>query len=278
MNSSNFAFDFYSDFENFGKQPDKKTLAGTGNQQYDPTSAFMDIAKQEGTNLIENGQVFSSFGKGANNTELPEMNMAKGSEFWSNPDTKFQSNLDGKEINKAAAGGGGFNMASAGAIAGAIGNAIPQDGYNSKYEGTNMEGTVQAMESTKDAVASVIPMAGVFRGVEKAAKGIGYAVGGERGGDIVGGIVDPATAQVELLKNEDATTGEKMGAFLAPFMSGALAGAARRRSMGKKFSKLQNKIRDQKKEALEKEFREKELDEEIKAQIALRKKQSGYTL
>lgn len=274
MNSQNFEFDAYGDFSNFQKQPDKKIATTDYSQKND----WLQKAMKATTNLADdNGQVFSR--TGLSSPKPQPKPIEQGSPVWGKENAEsFQSTLDGKEINGDAVQGAakGMNWGQVGSIAGAMGNSISNDAYNSKYAGTNMESTVQGMESTKDAIAGAIPMAGVFRGVEKGAKSMGHAIGGERGGDLVGGVVDPLTSQVEVLKNKDATSGEKIMSFVAPFASGAIAGNARRRSQGKAFSKRQKDLNAKMKESIDDEYKNKELEDEIKSQIEIRKRQAGY--
>jgi len=80
------------------------------------------------------------------------------------------------------------------------------------------EANANMWESTKDGVASAIPIAGIFRGVEKAGKGLGQSIGGDYGGDVASGFLDP----VSTVTNKDTNFGEKTLSLLDPIASGII--------------------------------------------------------
>ncbi len=122
-------------------------------------------------------------------------------------------------------------MQGAGAGLNAIGEGDFADRYNYNPE---LKANYQQLEKAKDGISSAIPVfGGFFRGVEKAGKGIGTAIGGETGGDVASGILDPFSGQMETLKNKDSTQFEKGLSLAAPFLSGVIASKGRKRSQAK---------------------------------------------
>jgi len=103
-------------------------------------------------------------------------------------------------------------------------------GFMNRYDyDPKLQNQMMAMEGVKDMAAQTNPWMAAGRAVEKGAKNIGTAMGGESGGDIASGIVDPFSGQLETLKSEDATDFEKGLTIAAPFLSGVIAGKARNR-------------------------------------------------
>jgi len=75
-----------------------------------------------------------------------------------------------------------------------------------------------AWEKGKDAVAAAIPIAGLFRGVEKLGKGLGQSIGGDKGGDFANGFLDP----MQNVFSKDTNVGEKTLSLLDPVVSGLI--------------------------------------------------------
>lgn len=170
---------------------------------------------------------------------------------------------------------GGKSNNLMGLASGLMGEASGPGSYANRYDyDPELQSQYLAMEGVKDQIAEVVPYAAAFRAVEKASKEIGTAIGGEEGGDAIGSIVDPLSTQMELLKNEDATTGEKLSS-LVPVLGGLSAGNARNRQKNRlakeKFQKedlITKKKRDE-------EYRMEEGLQSMENLKELRKKQLG---
>lgn len=103
----------------------------------------------------------------------------------------------------------------------AIGSAIGSGFANNNKEQMELldedeQARQNQWESTKDGVASAIPIAGLFRGVEKMGKGLGQSIGGDEGGDFATGFLDP----ISNVSRKDTSVGEKALSVLDPVVSG----------------------------------------------------------
>lgn len=80
----------------------------------------------------------------------------------------------------------------------------------------------QMVDGVKDSVASVTgPFGQLFRGIQKAGQGIGDAVGGDTGA-VIADIFSPEESTMAVLKDEDASTWEKIGGIV-PGLGGVIA-------------------------------------------------------
>lgn len=144
----------------------------------------------------------------------------------SEPNQLFLGGFGGAD---SSGSGAGMNVLQG---VGAAGNAIGDGSFAERYNyDPELKAQYEQTEGIKDGIAGAFgPYGQLFRGIEKAGKGLGTAVGGETGGDIASGILDPFSGQMETFKNKDATGWEKAGVIAAPFLSGVIAGASRKRS------------------------------------------------
>lgn len=179
----------------------------------------------------------------SNQQEIPDMmngEIPEGMEEFTEQPKQFFAGGDitSSEVGNQTGGMSGLSGKMSPYLQGAsaLGNSMPQQNNGSLY---NPQGQ-QAWESTKDAVTK-IPVIGqfasIFRGIEKAGKGIGTAIGGEKGGDVATGILDPFSGQMETFKSKDSTTGEKLATLAAPFLSGLIASKGRERTNAKNMNK-----------------------------------------
>ena len=121
--------------------------------------------------------------------------------------------------------GGGFNPSlqqTVGKLAGGIGNTLKQTFSTPQSHDALMSDQDRAVnkswESIKDGVAKVIPMATLFQGVEKLGKGVGQAIGGDKGGDVTQGFLDPFSNVIR----QDTNFGEKLGSVADPIVAGLI--------------------------------------------------------
>jgi len=148
-----------------------------------------------------------------------------------------------------------------------MGNSMGDNGYSEKYNyNPKMKQTYQQLEGVKDSIAPIFgPFGQMARGVEKAGKGIGTAIGGETGGDIAAGIVDPFSGQMEVFQSKESTDMEKIGAVAAPFLSGLIASRGRKKARTEASSQnafnVNNVFRDKKYAALGGPLEEGTLDD-----------------
>jgi len=114
-------------------------------------------------------------------------------------------------------------------------NAIGEGDFADRYDyDPELKANYQQLEKAKDGISSAIPVfGGFFRGIEKAGKGLGTAIGGETGGDVASGILDPFSGQMETFKNKDSSQFEKGLSLAAPFLSGVIASKGRKRTQAK---------------------------------------------
>jgi len=140
---------------------------------------------------------------------------------------------------KVEGGGSGISgyYGLLGAAAGGIGNSLKGNSPLSN-DGLMSEGeqkTNQAYEGVKSGVAAAIPIAGLFNGVEKLGKGLGQSIGGNTGGDIAQGALDPFS----MLMRKDIKSEDKAKMLLLngdPIIAGMMthkANQKRRKEIGK---------------------------------------------
>lgn len=128
-------------------------------------------------------------------------------------------------------GGGGMqgNMMQGGInMAGQMGQGMQTNNPNT---------TIPAWESAKDAAAQTNPYMAAARAAEQMTKGIGSAIGGQEGENIATGVADPFSAQVGVLKHEDATGWEKAASVGVPVLSGFMMNKAEGRAEAKERRK-----------------------------------------
>lgn len=202
------------------------------------------------------------------------------------PMSSFNSKpaVNGVSSGSATKGGGGAMGILA--VAGAVGNAIPQGDKSDKVEsGYFTEGELentQTGDAIKDAVGEAIPMAGIFRGIEKGGVAIAQKTGGDQHATISQAMFDPIGGIIETIADDDMSGGEKalgiVGAFVAPWVTGDLLHKARlKRQL--KFQKKKNLATNLfEKNKLEEEYRMEQGLESMGLLKGLREKQLGiYT-
>lgn len=82
----------------------------------------------------------------------------------------------------------------------------------------------QTQQQLNSATSSLnnIPIIGAVKGIADMAEGIGGAIGGENGANMVQGFTNPAGRQIEVFTNKNYSAGQKAIAALFPFASGFL--------------------------------------------------------
>lgn len=122
------------------------------------------------------------------------------------------ANLGANTQSSAAKGWGGFM----GATKGMQGQGGFVSGNNSIDDQTQqqMNGVTSSLNN--------IPIVGQFKAIGDMAEGIGGAIGGEKGANIVQGFTNPLGRQIEVFKNKNYSAGQKAIAALFPFASGFL--------------------------------------------------------
>lgn len=102
-------------------------------------------------------------------------------------------------------------IAGYGAAAAGLGNALLGDD-DLVHEG-QLESTTRAVDtinSTKDAIGQVIPIAGMFREVEKLGVKMGQAIDGDKGQAIAEGYLSPIQTVGKLNADDEISQGNKM--------------------------------------------------------------------
>lgn len=113
-------------------------------------------------------------------------------------------------------GGNGWDKFSqfGGSFGGAAGGYVANDG--------SKEDKIQQTKNSATAGLNNVPIVGMFKGIADAAEGIGGAIGGKKGSNIVQGFTDPFGRQIEVFKSGEYNAGQKAIAALFPFLSGFL--------------------------------------------------------
>jgi len=124
--------------------------------------------------------------------------------------------------DKANQDAGGSNMAAYGQMAGQLGDMIGQGGsygksmqtaYGAGFNDTKLQKDKKDEEmlgKTKDTISSALgPFGALFRGIQKAGKGLGDSIGGE-GGAAVSGAFSPEEATMSNMTNKDMNVGQKL--------------------------------------------------------------------
>jgi len=99
--------------------------------------------------------------------------------------------------------------------ASALGNSFQSPIVDQSVDTINPQ-LKQSTEGIKDTIGKAIPVAGLFRGVEKAGKSLGQSIGGNTGGDYTNGFLDPA----QTVMRKDTNFGEKLLSVMDPIVSG----------------------------------------------------------
>jgi len=125
----------------------------------------------------------------------------------------------GSMMGSSAGSGMGMNAVNA---LGSMGAGLPNNMNTSNTPMSAKEiQQANAWEGTKDAMGSV-PVIGMFakagRAAEKLGKGIGQAVGGDKGGDFAKGFLDP----ISNVMSKDTNVGEKALSIMDPVVSGII--------------------------------------------------------
>lgn len=165
----------------------------------------------------------------ANSTEVPDLMNGQAPEGFEEFLPQNQMFLGGFTGGNSSTGN---SMLQGAGMAGmTIGDGNFEDRYNYNPE---LKAQYQQMEGVKDGIAGAFgPYGQIFRGIEKGGKGLGTAIGGETGGDIASGILDPFSGQMETFKNKESTGWEKAAVVAAPFLSGVIGGLGRKRAESK---------------------------------------------
>lgn len=128
-----------------------------------------------------------------------------------------------KNVNQNA---GSFNFdmnkaSMASAAIGAVGGAMDtQNGYGPG----EIDNTNYGMNATKDAVGAAIPIAGIFRGIEKGVVGIAGSTSGQEGKEISQAMFSPSDTIAKIIKSDNMDSKEKTNAYIATFLNPVLAG------------------------------------------------------
>jgi len=201
-------------------QPNQMFLGGFGNNfgggpantdNYFSTKPELD---EQGNQIMSNANQFSantesSFKANQNNNQEENQN--------NNNDNNNQPN---KYLSAIGAGTSGLQK-------GAGYSQYLENRY--KYN-PDARATDQGMESIKDGVEKMPIIGGfakTFRAIENVGKQAGVAIGGEKGGNAMAGVMDPATSQMEIMKNKDSKGWQKWASLINPAMSGVIAGQVR---------------------------------------------------
>lgn len=109
-------------------------------------------------------------------------------------------------------GGGFMSMFSGGGSGG--GGFVSENNSIDDQTQQQMNGVTSSLNN--------IPIVGAFKGIADMAEGVGGAIGGESGANIVQGFTNPFGRQIEVWKNKNYSKGQKALATLFPFLSGFL--------------------------------------------------------
>lgn len=113
-------------------------------------------------------------------------------------------------------------MGSIGAAMGSIGTLLSSNTKKDTFYDSNTarnERTSQQVGTVKDSIGTAIPIAGVFRGIEKAGGGIGKSIGGDTGAGITAAF-SPDEAIMGNMQDSDSSTLEKIGGVFNPIGAG----------------------------------------------------------
>lgn len=206
----------------------------TKSQQSEQIHAPEEVTEGQGYN---EGQMFAG-GFQAPSGNLPN---SVGYSFNNNP----TMSMDAASGNTGTSGMSNAAYGMLGSLAGQLGNSLKGNSPTS-HSGlmTDKENkNEQAYEGVKSAVATAIPIAGLFKGVESLGKGLGQSIGGDKGGDIAQGFFDPFSN----VMRKDTNAGEKALSVLDPVVAGIITNKkndARRRKLMSKDSLQANSTFD----------------------------------
>lgn len=211
--------------------------------------------------------------------------VTKSSGGLSNASTGFDHKAFSNRMSEAGnteVKGGSFKSTAAGvgAVAGAIGNAMGSHQYDNQYMTDKQLKSKDWMEAGKDTAGSIIPMAGMFRGIEKGVVNVAGQTNGDEGAAISQAMFSPSD-NVRNIAGSDMSGSEKAKAYFMtvfnPIGAGVMIHKDRMRTQARK-----------KKEAIlkENEFEKAKRRETYQMEQglismenlkALREKQLGYS-
>lgn len=182
---------------------------------------------------VTEGQVYNEGQMFAGGFQAPSGNLPSsiGYSFNNSPSMSMGS-------ADVASGNSGMSNAAYGAIgsiAGQIGNSLKSNSptaHNQLMTDSEKKNET-AYEGVKSAVATAIPIAGLFKGVESLGKGLGQSVGGDKGGDIAQGFLDPFSN----VMRKDTNVGEKALSLLDPVVAGFITNKKNNERRNKLMSK-----------------------------------------
>lgn len=179
---------------------------------------------QEHIKQQEQAKMNESMQANAQDAPEPMMDAPEGAEqfMYGGKQNKMFLGGDTGVENNANQQTGGMNMSQLGNMIGGVGTAIggggnyakqQQQNYQLGFHDTKLEkdqNDEQQIDKVKDTVSSAFgPIGGLFRGIQKAGKGIGNSIGGESGA-AVSGAFSPEEGTMANFKDKDLSVGEKI--------------------------------------------------------------------
>ena len=138
-----------------------------------------------------------------------------------NMNTSALSNQNMQKVSNVTTGNIG-SVAESGKMSGFSsffgGGGSGAGGYISQNNSIDDQTTEQVNSATS--ALNSIPFVGAFKAIGDSIEGIGGAIGGESGANMVQGFTNPIGRQIEVLKNKNYTNASKAIATLFPFLSG----------------------------------------------------------
>ena len=214
-------------------------------QQQAQIQAAMQANSTQGPEDMMNGQIPQGM------EEYSENKMA-----WGGDSNKFNLSTPGQQPNEenssAVKTSGKMDYGKLGQMIGSVGDAVgPEGAYGKQIQKNQSAGFYdeqlakgqadeKMLDTTKDTIAGVIgPIGGLFRGIQKAGKGIGTAIGGETG-NAVSGAFSPEEATMANFKDKDLNIGQKILGTV-PGLGAVMAGQQAEKRL-KKFKESQQRI------------------------------------
>jgi hypothetical protein len=160
-------------------------------------------------------------------------------------------------------------------IASGVGQMIPQRGATEgQPEGVTK--TSNAMNSTKDAVGKAIPIAGMFRGIEKGVVQAAGKTSGDKGAAISQAMFSPSDSIAKIAGDPDMTGGEKLHGYLNVIFNPIGAGVIIDKANQKRKQKALEMQNYRRKTEQEKQYNDAQEDQSLKQLENVKNAQMNY--
>ena len=258
---------------------------GDENQELDPVHTTNYLQTNNVKNLADGFYNADAGNVGIERPVAKSVNELKSLDISTNQNESIIGDTEGlSHVSSVGANSkGGKGMGGMMSSLGSLGSSIPSMDQSGKVDTgylteKELQGT-QTGDAIKDSVGQAIPMAGMFRGIEKGGVAIAQKTGGDEHATISQSMFDPIGNAIEVGGDEDLSGGEKTLGIASSFFAPWIGGDMLHKSRKKRQLKFQKEKYEKKslfeRKKLEEQYRMEEGLATLESTKALRKKQLG---